>query len=336
MEKAILFGVGKNYYKLSEVLHKEYENILLVDNDPAKWGTIVDGTKIYSPKEVNWSGDEVVVILPGIFIAEGILQQLLNEYQVPFERIVFWEGGNTRLSPFYKDKKSGINIKLNSLVDNSICREVFEFKEYELGFGEQDVIVIDIGMNIGCASLYYASLPNVKYVYSFELVQDTFDQALKNIEMNPNISNKIIAHNFGLSNRDEIISVNTTTFSGHMTIYNQSDSGNKVECKIKDAGEALLPILEQHPNSKFLLKVDTEGSEYDIFDSLDQKGLLSRMSFIIGEWHDIDSGCNHHTDDIFTQEPLLEKLRQFFVKNDFVFKLTNVHSGIGYFYAFHI
>jgi len=330
MDKAVLFGIGKKYRKYTELLHKKYNVVSLCDNDISKHGNVIDGYKIVPPDYLRGGNYDVVVILPELIIAETIFQQLL-QYGIPTDKIeVFEEGGSIRLCSCFIDEESRININIDSLGDYHVAREIFLYKEYEGGFNAENVVVIDMGMNIGCASLYFASFPNIKCIYSFELVESTFQKALKNIGLNPVLAQKIIPHNFGISNREERILVNTEVISGKTSVFT-SPAKSRIECVIKDASAILKPILENHSDSKILLKMDTEGSEYDIFDSLDKSGLLSRIDFIIGEWHNIlgESVCL----DSDTQKPLLDKLRSHFTRNGFAYKITNVHQGIGYFYA---
>ena len=46
----------------------------------------------------------------------------------------------------------------------------------------------------------------------------------------------------------------------------------KIICKT--AADEIGKIIRENPDSKFILKVDTEGSEFDIFHSLREVGLL--------------------------------------------------------------
>jgi hypothetical protein len=56
---------------------------------------------------------------------------------------------------------------------------------------------------------------------------------------------------------------------------------------IKCASETLLPFIEKIKanGNEIILKMDCEGSEYDIFESLSSAKILPDFNFIIVEWH---------------------------------------------------
>ena len=83
-----------------------------------------------------------------------------------------------------------------------IAQEVFENGEYDFDIAEP-AVVIDIGMNIGIASLYFASRDDVKAVYGFEPFKPTFDHAIDNFKINEKYSNKIHPQNCGLGCEDK-------------------------------------------------------------------------------------------------------------------------------------
>src|SRR5690606_13837023 len=65
-------------------------------------------------------------------------------------------------------------------------------------------IVIDVGFNVGFASLFFAAKKNVSKIYSFEPVRPTFEQGLNNLCLNTRLSTKIEPFNFGLSDCDAL------------------------------------------------------------------------------------------------------------------------------------
>lgn len=66
---------------------------------------------------------------------------------------------------------------------------------------------------------------------------------------------------------------------------NAGESREKVQ--IKDAAEVLASIIEkeQEEGRKILCKMDCEGSEYDVFDSMDKQGLIDQVDVYLIEWH---------------------------------------------------
>ena len=54
-------------------------------------------------------------------------------------------------------------------------------------------VLIDIGMNVGLTSLFYANKYNFKQIYAYEPFRPTFDLAHDNFKLNLEISKKIIS-----------------------------------------------------------------------------------------------------------------------------------------------
>ena len=99
---------------------------------------------------------------------------------------------------------NGINLLV---VDNLwVFNEIFlqqNYKAVDFYNKFDDFIVIDVGMNQAFATLYFAQLDNCKKVYGYEMMPDTYEIALKNIKLNPQLSHKIEAYNYGMSNQEK-------------------------------------------------------------------------------------------------------------------------------------
>ncbi len=174
--------------------------------------------------------------------------------------------------------------------------EVFCTPDYYFKNNKSDTtVVIDMGMNVGIASLYFASRENVAKVYSFEPFAPTYGKALENIKLNPVFAKKITAFNFGLGKENTTLEIPyCTEISGEMSTtidrlgyveeyHDKTRVMEKVE--IKSAAETLLPILNSLTTECVVLKIDTEGAEFDILESLDSSSLLEKVDFIMMEHH---------------------------------------------------
>ena len=174
-----------------------------------------------------------------------------------------------------------------------IAQEVFENGEYDFDIAEP-AVVIDIGMNIGIASLYFASRDDVKAVYGFEPFKPTFDHAIDNFKINEKYSNKIHPQNCGLGCEDKQLTFDYySNAPGRMSTVKSLDEirhNPKYETRqetvqIKDAANEISAIIEQHKGTKIVIKCDTEGSEIEIFESLDAKGLMKNIDVVMLEYH---------------------------------------------------
>lgn len=187
---------------------------------------------------------------------------------------------------------NSIRHVIKSLNNLNIIHELYFEKLYNIQTPFDNFIVTDIGMNVGFASLYFASLPDVSKVYSFEPFLDTYDAACKNFNLNPSIKNKITPFNEGISNFTGHITVPTLEAGSVMASTNKEfikdykiDSSKKSTVQIKNITEVIQEIKASHPEQKIYLKIDCEGEEYNIINRLNDSKLIQIISGFIIEWH---------------------------------------------------
>ncbi len=199
-----------------------------------------------------------------------------------------------------KESKKGLEVSflnfifdINSSEEFLILKEIYIDNEYRFICNE-DCILIDIGANVGFASMYFSQLDNVQKIYSFEPVKDTFEIAENNLKRN-NIMKISQFSNFGLGNfeREEQFLFNNNA-KGNCGIrgqlspsYQDEKDYEKRTVLIKRASDVLEPIFNENKNFKIVLKMDCEGSEYEILENLYNSYLLKRIHIIILEWHDL-------------------------------------------------
>ena len=179
-------------------------------------------------------------------------------------------------------------------------KEVIGFDVYSVPqlYQFDDFVVFDVGMNRAYASLRFAEFDNCSQVFGFEIDEDTYNKAVYNINLNPILSKKIKPYNIGLSNKDEEVElyyldgadgVNTVEHDLVDIQYDFKESEDEVKSKIvkvKKTTDVINEIIEnENISSKIVLKIDVEGSEYNIIDDLIESGLIYKMDLIIGEGH---------------------------------------------------
>jgi FkbM family methyltransferase len=186
----------------------------------------------------------------------------------------------------------GLVFKVASLSNMAVLYEIFIEKIYSINTDHKDVVVIDIGMNVGVASLYFASQSYVKKVYGYEPFPETFAEASLNVSANPNIASKLFLHNEGVSNVNETRSI-TLFESGLLsasTIEQNNDYGKKIgqviEVQLVAIDKVFELVISENPNASILLKLDCEGEEYAIFDMLKATTYLKNVDIAIIEWHE--------------------------------------------------
>ncbi len=198
-----------------------------------------------------------------------------------------------------ENHKANIRIQelefcINSWEELKILWEIFIQGVYNIQTKEEFVF-IDIGMNVAMTSLFLASKQNVIGVYSYEPFQETFQLGLKNIERNPSYSPKIHAFNHGVGARTEdLVADYFVEFKGSVgvrgipaRVLNDARLKNvrKERIVLRGVDEVLSDIRARHKQKKLVIKIDCEGSEYEIIRLLSEKRLLKELDVIMLEWH---------------------------------------------------
>jgi len=185
----------------------------------------------------------------------------------------------------------GVRMDISDKADHPLylVKEVFVKSEYNLNIAEESVL-IDIGMNRAAASLLFATNKNIKKIYAYEPFKPTFELAKRNLELNPQLSSKINAFNFGLGKTETTLELpymaNAT--GGMSTTYDVCKRAKNVKKEmvaIKDAAEELTPILEENKDKHIIVKCDCEGAEFEIFKRLNEKDIVSRIDVVMMEYH---------------------------------------------------
>ena len=185
----------------------------------------------------------------------------------------------------------GLNYKVASLSNMAVLHEIFIQKIYDIELIGQEIVIVDIGMNVGVASHFFASMPNVKAVYGYEPFPETFQEALFNSNLNPSLKNKLFLFNIGLSDNNckktialfESGSLSASTIESNVSFTKKS--GQEVEVELMSAKDVLTNIIDKHPDTPLVLKIDCEGEEYAIFESLKNSKTLLNVTAILVEWH---------------------------------------------------
>ena len=184
-----------------------------------------------------------------------------------------------------------IELVCNSLDSLMVVNELFTDEIYEFDYG-QKMVCIDIGMNVGYSALLLASRPDVEKVYGYEPFKGTYEKALQNFALNPQLTSKIVPLNSGWSDKTGPFSFQnyadgsigaSTSFTADLNVYGRSADVTTVQ--LTDASAALQEIRNLHPGTSLFLKMDCEGSEYEIFDKLDKDNLLQHFDGVLLEWH---------------------------------------------------
>lgn len=189
--------------------------------------------------------------------------------------------------------------------------------------------LVDVGFNVGIASLFFASRSECISIDAFEPFEKTIRAGKENLLLNKCLSKKISLFNFGLSDSDKTIkvpycevfkgSVGTKGLEPYVKQHDLDNSITLESISLRNAFNVFQKIYKRKNSSFLVLKLDCEGSEYEILNLLSKKNGLHFFDFYLVEWH--------------LEGP--KQLEEIFIKNGFnCLSLNPVSETHGMLYAF--
>ena len=172
-----------------------------------------------------------------------------------------------KILKFYFDSKARFGNTLN------VIEEVFVDGIYK-SLDVKDKVVVDIGGNVGDTAIYFA-MHGASKVYTYEAVPKIFRVLLKNVKVN-GFENKVTAYNKACGSGKSIIIAKSEDRAGELFSTSNGIRINMISLD-KITEKACI-------KSAGVLKMDCEGSEYDIILKASSKTLRA-YSDIMLEYH---------------------------------------------------
>lgn len=344
-ERVLIFGLGNFYFQNEQKLNEKYEIVAFVDNrKKGLWA----GKRIVKPIQISeFVYDKLIIMIDNIQICIDIIKMILDNKFAEYDKIILGNEMYGRFCDkfdFMKVMPDGkIQISTNHI--NVIVASVDEFNNayevlikqnycYAINNHKKDV-VLDVGMNIGDAVLYFLNNPKTEKVYAFEPFRKTFESAEKNLGDWLENKDKLEAFNFGISDRNEFRSIgfNKDMSCGQSTIQQirkkayenylrmglvSQQNEDEEQIEVRSASEVFGSIIRSHLQNNIVLKLDCEGEEYNILADLVKNKLLDKIDFIMLEWH------------YGGKESILEYLDE----SGFSYWLTDKNQHMGMIYAY--
>ena len=215
------------------------------------------------------------------------------------------------------ETRNGVKIKLRvNSTDLMAFTHVWLLHEYDrTGFEIKDTdIVIDIGAHIGLFALFSSQFCKNGKIFCYEPIKENFDLLKSNLELN-NIKN-VVATNVAIS-----------TSTGVVTIYlNEDESGHSMYVtgskQIQVKSLSLQDVFDLNKLEKCdFLKIDCEGEEYHIIDSLPTP-YFDKINKMCIEYHFVD-----------TKPDLLQNMIKRLKFLSYIINVRNILPSIGFLYA---
>jgi FkbM family methyltransferase len=182
-------------------------------------------------------------------------------------------------------------------------------------------IIFDVGAHHGESIKFFNKYFNVKKIYSFEPSPINFANLKRNIQKK-NFKSFIILENLGLGLKSEKRQLNQTIESSSSTFneinynskyYNKKKnllnffSNKRYVSKIDTTMSSLKNYITINKINKIdLLKIDTEGFEFDVLSGLQDE--IKKVKFIFFE---------HHYDDMYKKEYTYSDISKLLKYNNF-------------------
>lgn len=213
--------------------------------------------------------------------------------------------------------RNGLKIKIRTnSTDIMQLGTVWLTKDYSTpGFQIKDNdVVIDIGGHIGLFALFASLFCKVGKIYCIEPIKSNYEMLVENIFLNK-IKN-IIPLNFAVTKNDDGARIYLNVDDSAHSIFQQGNEYVNVK------SISLKSFFDNYQIVKCdLMKIDCEGAEYEIIDSIPEL-YLSKINKIIIEYHDLEQKKEEY-------QKLLKKLES----SSFNIKIKKDSENLGVIYA---
>jgi len=206
----------------------------------------------------------------------GIVKKIDNWWMALLDHAGLFHG------PYRCKLKNRLDFQLRAGTDDSrVLFEIHVQECYGAAVIEPGATVVDIGANIGCFSIWAAQ--KASRVIACEPHPDNLEILRRNAAINRTTNLEIIPCAIsGVSGKSELFFPENDTFFGRYSLQNRRGTPSvEVTClTLEDL------LLQTHVTSIDLMKIDCEGSEYEILYATAGR-TLSQIQQIILECHTI-------------------------------------------------
>lgn len=175
----------------------------------------------------------------------------------------------------------------------------------------------DVGSNCGYYSIKLGNIFEKLKILAFEPNDEAHFKFNKTLSINPDLSERVTLHNFGLSDINTVLKMRSKvkydyTQTGGSTVH---DNKNYNDVKIYEANFKIADEVIDVNNSVLAIKIDVEGHEYNVLKGL--RKIINNNKCILQ--------LEIYNDKFY-------KVNKFLIENNF-HKITEVKNRSNYFYT---
>ena len=176
-------------------------------------------------------------------------------------------------------------VKTEISFRNSCDREIFEdgfaYNKYDIGSDVSGKVVLDIAAHIGCVSTLASKL-GAKHVYAYEAHPENYAKLVENVE-STKLGDKItVSNRIVWKPGSEVLYC--TPMGANTGGIRVTDENTGVSVETISLDEILDTIYKEQGEYPYLIKIDSEGSEFPILLSSKK---VSEVTRIVGECHNL-------------------------------------------------
>ena len=175
----------------------------------------------------------------------------------------------------------------NKIEFRNLKKEIFKDEIYHLDIDKDktnELNIIDVGAYIGLSIIYFTSRYPNAHIIAFEPNPNIFPLLEENVEYN-NIKN-VQLHNIAIGENtgDRELYIESSGFAAFSTASFIKDAWNGKQ-KSRPIIVKTEPLSKSINKKVNILKIDTEGTEYEIIKELDVSGSFSKIENLLVEYH---------------------------------------------------
>jgi FkbM family methyltransferase len=205
------------------------------------------------------------------------LVKILDFCWVPLLYLKDWGKKYTFYSP---SKNVRFKVRVNSS-DKIAIREIWKSGVYNQFEIKPNYVIVDIGAHIGSFAIYAAFKAPKGRVFAYEASKENYDLLVTNKKLNH--CDNLKTYHQAVTGKDGKICFTIRKNQALNSVFSFPNDKKKITVSSK----SLASILKDNHLPKIdLLKIDVEGSEYDILLSSSQE-TMAKINALVIEYHEL-------------------------------------------------